>query len=169
MAATASTEYTREMLRKPYVINQHMFSNGTRKSQVDAFNRDGYLTRSPWVRPEERALWQSGDSADPKVQAAHMARGELMFRGQCMSCHTVDGYRSMRRFLETRDRQAIGNILTVLHEYKDDSPYKKFMPPLTGLPEEITALGDYLNQLVHGADAKKAPAPAPVVPVPAAK
>jgi mono/diheme cytochrome c family protein len=169
MAATASTEYAREMLRKPYVINQHMYSNGTRKSQVDGFNREGYLTRSVWVRPEERALWKSGDSADPKTQAAQMARGELMFRGQCMACHTVDGYRSMRTLLQTRDRLAIGNILTMLHENKDDSPYKKFMPPLTGLPEEITALGDYLNQLVHGADSKKSPPPAPVAAVPAAK
>jgi cytochrome bd-type quinol oxidase subunit 1/mono/diheme cytochrome c family protein len=169
MAATASTEYAREMLRKPYVVNQHMYSNGTRKSQVDAFNREGYLTRSVWVRPEERALWQGGDSADPKVQAAHMARGELMFRGQCMACHTVDGYRSMRTLLQTRDRLAIGNILTMLHENKDDSPYKKFMPPLTGLPEEITALGDYLNQLVHGADSKNSPPPAPAAAVPAAK
>jgi mono/diheme cytochrome c family protein len=70
-----------------------------------------------------------------------------MFRGQCMSCHTADAYRSMKRLLAGRNREAIGSLLTMLHEPKPDSPYRAFMPPLVGTPDEIQALGDYLATL----------------------
>jgi len=144
LAATASTEYCRELLRKPYVVADHMYSNGVRKVEVETFNQAGYLTNAPWVRPEERALFQQG-SDQPE---ARLAAGELMFRGQCMSCHTVDGYRSMRKFLAGRDRESIGNILQMLHDPSDTSPYVQYMPPLVGTDYEIQSLNDYLYELV---------------------
>jgi cytochrome bd-type quinol oxidase subunit 1 len=145
LAATGSTEYAREMLRKPYVVGRHMYSNGVRvKGDVERFNRDGYLAKSPWVSDAERAAWAS-NSTDPKMT---LARGEMMMRGQCMACHTVNGYRSLRTLLNGRDREAVGNILKMLHEHKDDSPYKAYMPQLVGTQQEISALGDYLAALV---------------------
>ncbi|MCX7824059.1 MAG: cytochrome ubiquinol oxidase subunit I [Verrucomicrobiae bacterium] len=142
LIATASGEYARETLRKPYVIGRHMYSNGVRVTDVPKLNAEGYLTRSPW-----------------KV-ATHdtkLARGEAMFRGQCMACHTVDGYRSIKRLLGERNREAIGNLLTILHEHKPDSPYRAFMPPLVGTKDEIEALGDYLATLTapEAAEAEK--------------
>ena len=135
LMATGSAEYSREMLRKPYVVGRHMFSNGMRVKSVAAANRDGYLTHSIWLRT----------NVSPQY-----ANGEAMFRGQCMSCHTVDGYRSIRELLNGRNRAGIGNLLTMLHEYKADSPYRKFMPPLTGTEEEVRQLGDYLDHLENG-------------------
>ena len=132
LIATASGEYAREMLRKPYVIGRHMYSNGVRVKAVETLNQTGYLTPSLWTR-------RGGD--------AHLARGEAMFRGQCMACHTADAYRSMRRLLAGRDREAIGNLLTMLHQHKPDSPYRAFMPPLVGTKTEIEALGGYLATL----------------------
>ena len=64
-----------------------------------------------------------------------------------MACHTTDAYRSMKGLMAGRDREAIGRVLAILHDYKADSPYKAFMPPLVGTAEEITALGDYLQSL----------------------
>ncbi len=160
LAATASTEQAREMLRKPYVIGQHMYSNGVRvKGDVEKFNAEGYLTHTPWVTKEERATWARLDAnaTTPAVtlaslpaddQKARLARGELMMRGQCMSCHTLDGYRPLRTLLSGRDREAIGNVLAMLHEHKEDSPYRAYMPPLVGTEQEIAALGDYLATLV---------------------
>jgi hypothetical protein len=125
--AFGSSEAAREMLRKPYVIGEYMFSNGVRVKDVAGFNEHGYLTDSPFA-----ADLAPGD------------RGEMMFRGQCMSCHTLDGYRSMRHLLAGRNRAGIDNLLQTLHDYKEDSPYRPYMPPLVGLPDEIAALGDYL-------------------------
>ncbi|MDX9973082.1 MAG: cytochrome ubiquinol oxidase subunit I, partial [FCB group bacterium] len=173
LAATASTEFAREMLRKPYVIGQHMYSNGIRvKGDVERFNRDGYLATTPWATDAERENWSRIDAlapAQPVVQPAStgqppapqpavnlndadrqaiLARGELMFRGQCMACHTVNGYRSIRTLLGGRDREAVGNILKMLQEHKADSPYHAYMPQLVGTAPEINALGDYLANLV---------------------
>ncbi|MCC6491336.1 MAG: cytochrome ubiquinol oxidase subunit I [Candidatus Hydrogenedentes bacterium] len=180
LAATASTEQAREMLRKPYVVGQHMYSNGVRKNtDVARFNKEGYLTHSVWATEEDRAAWARIDAqktpegkpvfaaqlpdADREIQ---LKRGELITRGQCMACHTTDGYRSLKRLLQDRDREAIGNVLQMLHEYKDDSPYRAYMPPLVGTNAEITALGDYLDHLVNSG--KKQPKPVTVAEVPQA-
>jgi mono/diheme cytochrome c family protein len=73
-----------------------------------------------------------------------------MFLGQCLPCHTLDGYRGMKGLLAGRNEKSIGNLLEILHEHKDDSPYRKFMPPLAGTPGEIAALQAYLNSAVNG-------------------
>ena len=131
LAATGATEHAREMIRKPYTVGQYMFSNGVRRSEIARFNEVGYTSSSPWNHGQ-------------------MSKGELMFRGQCMNCHTVDGYRSMRRLIHGRDRKSIANIVTMLHESPATSPYKNFMPPLVGTKEEIDALVGYLDGLENG-------------------
>jgi cytochrome bd-type quinol oxidase subunit 1 len=133
LCATASSEYVREMLRKPYIIVGHMFSNGVRVKAVDKFNGEGFLTHSNWVR-------EGGDE--------HLAKGEAMFRGQCMSCHTVDGYRPMNQLLAGRDKAAIASLLKILHDDKPDSPYHAYMPQIVGTPEELDDLRDYLSTLI---------------------
>jgi mono/diheme cytochrome c family protein len=129
LMATGSGEQAREMLRKPYVIGRHMYSNGTRVSEVADRNLNGYLGHTLWLNQNTSEHW---------------AQGEAMYRGQCGACHTLTGYRSLNRLLAGRDRESIGNLLTMLHEYKQDTSYRKFMPPLTGTPKEMDALGDYL-------------------------
>jgi mono/diheme cytochrome c family protein len=133
LVATASGEYSREMLRKPFVIGRHMFSNGVRVGEVAKFNAEGYLTHSLWVTTNTPPL----------------VRGEIIFRGECLACHTRDGYRPMKRLLAGRDREAIRNLLGMLHDYKLDSPYRAFMPPLVGTRGEIESLGDYLATLAR--------------------
>ncbi len=126
LAATGATEHAREMIRKPYTVGQYMFSNGVRRNDVPAINIAGYTTTSPWNR---------------------MDQGEEMFRGQCMNCHTLDGYRSMRKLMRGRDRHSIENLVTMLHEAPPTSPYKKFMPPVVGTREELDALVGYLDRI----------------------
>lgn len=141
LCATFSSEYVREMLRKPFIVVEHMYSNGVRKHDVERLNREGFLSKALWV----------DESKDP-----HLARGEAMFRGQCISCHTVDGYRPMQKLLAGRNAESVGNLLKILHDHKPDSPYYKFMPPLVGTPQEIEALRDYLLTLIPKADASHA-------------
>ncbi len=165
VAATGSAEMSRELLRKPYVVVDYMYSNGVRKVplvgqepalEADRFNSSGYLAQAVWVRDAEREAWarpsdEAAGSAPIDVPAATLARGELMFRGQCLACHTVSGYRSMKRLLHERNEQAIQNILAMLHDPQEGSPYRAFMPPLVGTEPEIQALAVYLNHLAHDA------------------
>jgi mono/diheme cytochrome c family protein len=141
-AATAATEQAREMLRKPYVSGEFMYSNGIRKSEVETFNREGYLNNAPLLLNHPDTVSSTGRNIDAMV-----AEGKMMFRGQCGSCHTEHGYRAMERLLSNRDEAAISNTLNMLHEYSVDSSYRKYMPPLVGTDEERKALAMYLRTL----------------------
>lgn len=133
LMATGAGEYAREMLRKPFVVGRWMYSDGNRVSYIPRINTQGYLAHSNWI-------WD-GDGAAPSTYS----RGEAIFRGECGSCHTMDGYRSMRRLMAGRDRAGIHNFLIMLHDYKPDSPYRKFMPPLAGTSQDLDDLTDYLD------------------------
>ncbi|MGA2277570.1 MAG: cytochrome ubiquinol oxidase subunit I [Terracidiphilus sp.] len=130
LVATGAGEYSREMLRKPFVIGRYMYSNGVRVNDANRIDQDGYLTHTNWV-------WNGSDSS--------YSRGEAIFRGECGSCHTLDGYRPMKSLLAGRDRANIESFITMLHEYKSDSPYHHFMPPMVGNRQDIDDLANYLN------------------------
>jgi cytochrome bd-type quinol oxidase subunit 1 len=133
--ATGAGEYSREMLRKPYVIGNWMYSNGVRVPAVAQINQQGYLKHSMWT-------WGNG--------ATSYSRGEAIFRGECGSCHTMDGYRPIRQLLSGRNSEGIRNIVIMLHDYKPDSPYRKFMPPMVGTDQDVSDLVNYLNAQVNG-------------------
>jgi hypothetical protein len=134
LVATGAGEYSREMLRKPYVIGSWMYSNGVRVPYVNRINQEGYLAHSSWV-------WNGSSSS--------YSRGEAIYRGECGSCHTLAGYRPLKSLLAGRDRANIGSFITMLHDYKPDSPYRRFMPPMTGTKQDIDDLADYLNVYVN--------------------
>lgn len=134
LMATGAGEYSREMLRKPYVIGRWMYSNGVRVPYVSKINADGYLAASEWV-------WNGS--------ASSYSRGEAIFRGECGSCHTLQGYRPLAHLLEGRDRANIRNFIAMLHENKADSPYRRFMPPMVGTQQDVDDLTDFLNAQVH--------------------
>jgi mono/diheme cytochrome c family protein len=134
LMATGAGEYSREMLRKPYVIGRWMYSNGVRVPYVSKINAQGYLAESNWV-------WNGS--------ASSYSRGEAIFRGECGSCHTLQGYRPLAHLLEGRDRANIHNFIVMLHENKADSPYRKFMPPMVGTEQDVNDLADFLNAQVN--------------------
>jgi cytochrome d ubiquinol oxidase subunit I len=139
--ATGAGEYSREMLRKPYVIGGWMYSNGVRVPAVSRINAEGYLAHSNWV-------WNGAGNGSAAAPSSY-SRGEAIFRGECASCHTLDGYRPLRELLAGRDRANIRNFIVMLHENKADSPYRKFMPPMAGTQKDIDELTDFLNAQVN--------------------
>lgn len=136
LIATASGEYTRETLRKPYVIGRHMYSNGVRTRDVARFNETGYLKNPMWT-------------VNARVANTNLITGETMFRSQCMSCHTKDGYRSIQRLISGRNKESVMSLLKILHDFKPDSPYRAYMPPLVGSAQEIDALAEYLTFMAN--------------------
>jgi len=143
LMATGSGEYAREMLRKPYVIGRWMYSNGVRVNNVANLNEQGYLTKSEWVWHEAGAGGQE--------EVSSYSRGEAIFRGECGSCHTLRGYRSLNNLLAGRDRANIGNFITMLHENQTYSPYRRYMPPMVGSKQDIEDLANFLNAQVNPA------------------
>jgi cytochrome bd-type quinol oxidase subunit 1 len=158
LIATGAGEYSREMLRKPYVIGRWMYSNGVRVNAVARINQEGYLAHSNWVWNGPMmidVLTSPTDKGLPDYLFSY-SRGEAIFRGECGSCHTLNGYRPLTQLLAGRDRANIANFITMLHDYKPDSPYRRFMPPMAGTKQDVDDLADYLNAQVNP------PAPKPV-------
>jgi cytochrome bd-type quinol oxidase subunit 1 len=133
LMATGAGESSREMLRKPYVIGRWMYSNGVRVPYVSRINQQGYLKDSLWVYNNTSSY----------------SRGEAIFRGECGSCHTMDGYRPIRQLLSGRDSENIRSFIVMLHDYKPDMPYRKFMPPMVGTTQDVSDLAGYLNDQVN--------------------
>ncbi len=79
-------ERLREGARKPFLIHSHIFSNGLLVSDIGAINEEGVLARSGW------ATRGADDS---------LSMGRNIFRTECSSCHTLDGYQSIRQALPT--------------------------------------------------------------------
>jgi cytochrome bd-type quinol oxidase subunit 1 len=134
LIATGAGEYAREMLRKPYVIGNWMYSNGVRVPYVARINQEGYLAHTMWLANDSNSSY---------------SRGEAIFRGECGSCHTLGGYRPLKLLLAGRDRANISSFITMLHDYKPDSPYRRFMPPMVGTKQDIDDLTDFLNAQVN--------------------
>jgi len=133
-------ERLREGVRKPFVIRDFMFSNGLLVSEIDALNRDGILSK---------ARWAAHDAGTTPV-----TRGRAVFRAECSSCHTLDGYLGIRKRTAAADADFLGLLLGAL---RDDGPKwaarppqkadYPFMPPFVGTDGELSALVAYLDSL----------------------
>ncbi|MGE0201379.1 MAG: cytochrome ubiquinol oxidase subunit I [Candidatus Melainabacteria bacterium] len=129
LVVTSIGEWTREMLRKPYIVYNYMYANGVLKAEVPKINETGFLKSARWATPHMTKL-QSG---------------ETMFRYQCLMCHTQNGYRGMNRMLGERDEKAIRGFLQMLRDPDPaKNPYHGIMPPLVGKDDEVDALAAYL-------------------------
>jgi len=72
----------------------------------------------------------------------------MLFRYQCMSCHTENGYRGIKHLIGERDKDAIEGILKTIRSIEIGSnPYVGIMPPLVGNDNELEYLAAYLTTL----------------------
>jgi mono/diheme cytochrome c family protein len=144
LIVTGITEYSRELLRKPYVIYGYMYSNGLIRDQVQIINKTGWVANHPWLL--------SLTTSKGRLVENPQTLGKAMFTAQCMSCHTERGYRSMSKLLADRDEKAIGLFLDTLSQTEPKkNPYRKIMPPLVGTETERQALTQFLYTINHPA------------------
>jgi mono/diheme cytochrome c family protein len=149
-------ERLREGVRKPFLIHDFMFSNGVRVDEIQHLNEKGILSKARW------AAHQSSDQEH--------ATGRAVFRAQCASCHTIDGYQAIRPLLPDDPDMTLGVIYMMQEQGesysgleagqtvdKRDLTYP-FMPPFVGTEDEMTALADYLTTLT-GQDTEVASLP----------
>ncbi len=122
-----SGEYLREFSRYPYVINSYIYANDIRVGQMQGITANGVAKTSPWVEAEQR-------------QTPH-AYGRQLFAMECGSCHSVDGYRGMRKFARGWDAKFASELLLHLPVVRET------MPPFAGDEHDRAALGGYLASL----------------------
>lgn len=126
-------EWTREAARRPYVINEVMYSNGIMKQDISAINRDGYISRAVWTQQK-----QLTDDNLAEV-------GQELFIQQCYACHTVNGWNNDIVPLTARmSYRALESYLERMHKVRP------FMPPFAGTKKERRALAVYITGTLHG-------------------
>ena len=120
-------EWTREASRRPYVVNDVMYSTGIRPEQTAAIDHDGFLHSARWSSIK-------GLHADSMAQA-----GREIFKFQCYACHTVRGFNNdIIRRTRTLSAPALLAYLKSIHKVR------YFMPPFAGTDQEMQALATYL-------------------------
>ncbi|MFZ0794806.1 MAG: cytochrome ubiquinol oxidase subunit I, partial [Candidatus Korobacteraceae bacterium] len=106
-----SGEYLREFSRYPYVINSYIYANDVRVGQMEGIVANGVGKSSSWVE---------ASAENPQ------AYGRQLFVIECASCHSVSGYRAMRRFTRGWDAKFGSEILLHLPVVRET------MPPFAG-------------------------------------
>jgi cytochrome c5 len=112
-------ERLREGARKPFLIHSHIFSNGLLLSDIEALNSQGILARSGWT----------ARGADDSLTV-----GRHIFRTQCRSCHTLDGYQSIRRALPAFD-----DMMAVASDQPEGNGARTFATKCASCHPDITA------------------------------
>lgn len=127
-------EVVRESVRKPFVIYDYMYANGTLAKDHKKFNKDGVLKYSTFSKVKE------------VTEVNKLEAGREIYKGQCMTCHTVDGWRTKRAFnnrLNGWSEDTIKSFIPTMHQVRP------VMPPFAGTDEELDALSAYLYKVVN--------------------
>ena len=134
LATTGVTEWVREAVRKPYIIRDYMYSNAITLDQYPKLAETGLLANAKWslVKPEDRS--------DP------LKLGQKVFRVECQSCHTVNGFNGIRFAVKGWDKPFLDTQVRNLNTLKG------YMPPFVGTDEERAALVAWLLSLNQEAD-----------------
>jgi cytochrome bd-type quinol oxidase subunit 1 len=116
LMAFGGFEWTREAIRKPYIIHGFLYSNNVLTSEA------GELP-----------------ATDPlPVKYTTGQRGPDLYLAGCRSCHTYSGYMSLSDRLAGREEEHIANIIPRLHHFIGK------MPPFPGNEEDAAVLAAYL-------------------------
>jgi len=126
-----SYERLREGVRKPFLIHSHLFSNGLLVEQIESVNGEGMTAHSGWVAA------RAGDGAE--------VYGRAVFKAQCASCHTLDGYQAIRPLLPTN-----ADLLAVVADDPAGSGARAFKVECASCHADYTY--EDLKDLLPGAD-----------------
>ncbi len=151
IVATFSTEFVREGIRKPYVIRPILYSNGILAEDVDEWRRQTDIATSvllvsslyPGTKREKAAgQWLLPDKSKYSTLST-VERGEYLYRAQCSSCHTANGFNALKHLVRGwEDREFGAATLRNLHISKP------FMPPFIGTRTDMDDLVDYALTLL---------------------
>jgi len=128
-----SFEFIREGGRKPFVINQLMYSNSILKKDIDSVKNDGILARARWVK--NRTI-----NEENRLEA-----GQEIFILLCQSCHSIDGpMNDINPLIKGFKPKGLASIMLTMGSIR-----RPYMPPFAGTKEERLVLAEYLLSISH--------------------
>jgi mono/diheme cytochrome c family protein len=143
-------ERLREGSRKPFLIHSHMFSNGLLVSDIEDRNKRGMQSVSGWINT-------SGSEAIEVI-------GGQIFKAQCASCHTRDGYLGIRGLLPSfEDMHTVaadepagtGDLVyeaqcSACHPDADFEEMREMLPAAAEMLEDPEMIQDLVNGMISG-------------------
>jgi mono/diheme cytochrome c family protein len=128
-----SFEWIREAARRPYAVNEVVFSNMIFKDDLPTLNEQGYLQTALWVQNRQIG------SED------QLAAGRELFIQQCFACHTLNGFNNdLMAQTAHMSHKALVSYIDKIHQVR------YFMPPFAGTQEEASMLASYIATGLHG-------------------
>jgi mono/diheme cytochrome c family protein len=136
-------EFIREAGRKPYIINNYMYSTGLTVQQQEALKDLPFLRHAKWVQTREI-------TAETELKA-----GEEIFRVQCYACHTFGLKNNINSKMALWDLPKTTRIMGSL---RGITPY---MSGFVGTEAEKNALAKWLYRITHKGKPEPPPPAAP--------
>jgi len=130
-------ERVREFVRKPFVIEDYMYSNQLRLNDYEKYKKDGILKHATYTEVTDI------------TEENKLLAGKNVFNIACSRCHTTQNVNSVVRKFEKLlspsgkplDRKAMTDYIPVM----DKGRY--YMPPFPGNVKEVDALVEYILHL----------------------
>ncbi len=108
-------------------MQQAMFCNGVAPAQLQELQQQGFLSGARWSQGHPIATNPSEAGRD-------------LFKFQCYSCHTLDGFNNdLRQRTRSLDQTALAGYIGSLHQVR------YFMPPFAGNEAERQVLAAFLT------------------------
>ncbi len=128
-----SFEWIREAARRPYAVNEVVYSNMIFKDDLAELANEGYLQKAVWV--QDRKL-----GPDKQIEA-----GKELFIQQCYACHTLGGINNdLLPLTSHMSYKALVSYINKIHKIR------YFMPPFAGTQQEAESLAAYIASGIHG-------------------
>lgn len=128
-----SFEFVREAARKPYLIYEHIYSNGIRVGTEEAASAQGYLATAKWARIRE------------VTEENKLAAGAELYQHQCSSCHSIGGpMNDIKPWAANLTQRGMVALIGAI------SKVNPAMPPFVGNQAEKQALASYLSEVLGG-------------------
>ena len=127
-----SFEWIREAARRPFAINEVVYSNMLMKDTISDISEKGFLPSATFVKTKE--------INDENMMKA----GEEIFIHQCYACHTINGFNN-----DIVSRTASMSFGALQSYIKKIHKLRYFMPPFAGTDEEAQALAAYIAGGLH--------------------
>ena len=150
VATTFSTEFVREGIRKPYIIQPLLYSNGIQPMDVSEWEKQTIQKNSvllvdrlyPGTKGEKTVgKWMLPDKANYHT-ITNVERGRYIFQSQCSSCHTLYGFNPLVHASRGwSDTEFAKGVLKNLHVSKP------FMPPFIGSDRDKLDLASFAVSL----------------------
>ncbi len=150
IVTTCSTEFVREGIRKPYIIQPVIYSNGIRKKDLNEWQKQVKLNKSvllvnslyPYTpKHKEAGQWLLPDKLN-YYNMTRVERGKYIFQSQCSNCHTINGFNALKHAVRGwEDKNFAEGVLRNLHISKP------FMPPFIGSESDQADLINFAQTL----------------------